>query len=74
MAIGLLNNRTHKFKIRGENLYGLGSWSEITYIRPTGVPEGITPIETGFIGTNVYIEWQAFLSFGREVTAYEVVF
>ncbi len=74
LATELANNRTYKFKIRGENIYGKGSWSEISYIRPTGVPEGITPVETGLVGTNVYLEWQSFLSNGREVTAYEVVF
>lgn len=57
LVTGLVNNKTHKFKIRAQNKYGLGAWSEISFLRPTGVPEGISPIETNLYGTNVYIEW-----------------
>ncbi len=74
LVTGLVNNRTHKFKIRGENKYGLGQHSVISYLRPTGVPEGITPVETNIYGTNVYVEWQAFRTMGRTITAYEIVF
>ncbi len=56
------------------NKYGPGAYSAITKIRPTGVPEGINPVATALVGTNVIVQWQAFESKGRTITAYEVVF
>jgi len=71
---GLTNNRTYKFKVRAENVYGLGPYSTISAIRPTGIPEGLNPIATNLVGTNILIQWQAFESKGRTITSYEILF
>lgn len=74
MVTGLINNRTYQFKIRAANKYGEGTYSAVSLIRPTGVPEGLSSVRTALVGSNVRVEWQAFDTKGRTISAYEVQF
>jgi len=55
--VGLVSSQNYMFKVRAQNVYGYGDFSETVIIRTSYVPDEMTPVTTTTILQSFVVSW-----------------
>lgn len=72
VLIGLTRGSDYIFKIRAQNIYGYGEFSDMVTVRASSVPDTMLMIESISVMETVSISWTAPYNGGESIDQYEV--
>mmetsp|Transcript_9440 Transcript_9440/g.8971 ORF Transcript_9440/g.8971 Transcript_9440/m.8971 type:complete len:317 (+) Transcript_9440:887-1837(+) len=70
---GLTAGDTYKFRVRAENVYGTGPYSNVVSVVPKASPDKVVNVDTQNVGVNVKITWDEPDDFGSAITSYTIL-
>lgn len=70
--IGVTSGAAYKFQVRAKNIYGYGTFSTVSTIYASTVPNAMAAPTVATVSTNVQISWVIPSNGGAAVDYYEV--
>lgn len=71
---GVSGGSSYRFKVRGKNIYGFGSFSTELVVTPSDVPGKASIPTTANSGTDVVVAWTAPSAHSSAIDSYQVLF
>lgn len=72
VLIGLTRGSDYVFKVRAQNIYGYGAFSDLYTVRASSVPDTMLMIETISVMETISISWSAPYNGGESIDMYEI--
>ena len=72
VLVGLVLGSDYQFKVRAQNVYGFGEFSDIVTIRASTIPNTMNIVESNTVLQAVVIAWEEPGNGGDDLLAYDL--
>ena len=72
VLVGLVLGSDYQFKVRAQNVYGFGEFSDIVTIRASTIPNTMNNVESNTVLQAVVIAWEEPGNGGDDLLAYDL--
>jgi hypothetical protein len=72
LLIGLTGGQDYLFKVRAQNIYGYGAYSDLVTIRASSVPDTMNIVDSISVLETIVVSWTAPYNGGEDIDLYDV--